>query len=134
MQGFVHIEQNLAFFVLCGDRLKEGISISPYKQQDFLTLKVVPDTNLGLKTMKKKVFIFTVMIAIATSVTVLANSHRDDGCAHNHGVWDTHMTTQGKHCTGSVGCSCSGFSPITNGEVWQQSYCKHCGHKKNCHK
>lgn len=36
--------------------------------------------------------------------------------------------------TGSVGCSCSMFSPITNGEVLQQAYCKHCGHKKSCHK
>ena len=34
MQGFVHIEQNLAFFVFGGDRLAGGISISPYKQQE----------------------------------------------------------------------------------------------------
>ena len=84
--------------------------------------------------MKKMIFIFTVMIAMATSVTVLANSLKDDFCAHNHDAFTTHMTAQGKYCTGSVGCSCSGFSPITNGEVWQQSYCKYCGHKKSCHK
>ncbi|MDO5527697.1 MAG: hypothetical protein Q4F85_16620 [Prevotella sp.] len=84
--------------------------------------------------MKKMFFVFTVMIAMATSVTVLANSHKEDCCANNHEALITHVTAQGKHCTGSVGCSCTGFSPITNGEVWQQSYCKHCGHKKSCHK
>lgn len=41
---------------------------------------------------------------------------------------------QGKHCTGTVGCSCSGFRPITDGQVWQESYCKNCGHHKRCHK
>ena len=46
----------------------------------------------------------------------------------------SNVTFRGKHCTGTVGCSCSGFSPITNGDVWQQAYCKHCGHKKSCHK
>ena len=44
------------------------------------------------------------------------------------------FTTKGKHCNGIVGCSCPGFSPITNAEVWKQEYCKHCGHKKSCHK
>lgn len=38
-----------------------------------------------------------------------------------------------KHCTETVGCDCPGFDPITNGEVWQQSYCRHCGHKKRNH-
>lgn len=80
--------------------------------------------------MKKMFFVFTVMIAIATSVTVFANSHKEDYCVHNHDALAIHMITQGKHCTGSVGCSCTGFSPITNEDVWQQSYCKHCGHKK----
>lgn len=81
--------------------------------------------------MKKMVFAFAVMIA---SVTVLANSYKNSCSAHNHNVLSTHVAVQGKHCTGSLGCSCTGFSPVTNGEVWQQSYCKHCGHKKSCHK
>ncbi len=46
----------------------------------------------------------------------------------------THAASQGKHCSGSVGCDCSRFSPITNGDEWQKSYCKHCGHKKSCHR
>lgn len=41
---------------------------------------------------------------------------------------------KGAHCSGTIGCSCPGFSPITNKEVWKQSYCKHCGHKKSLHK
>lgn len=46
----------------------------------------------------------------------------------------THVAVQGTHCNGTVGCSCAGFSPITNGEVWQQAYCKRCGHKRSAHK
>ena len=41
---------------------------------------------------------------------------------------------KGKHCTETVGCSCPGFSPIKDGEVWKQAYCKHCGHKQSNHK
>lgn len=40
----------------------------------------------------------------------------------------------GTHCSGTVGCPCSGFAPITNGDVWEQSYCKKCGHHRRCHK
>lgn len=46
----------------------------------------------------------------------------------------THTAAQGKHCSGTVGCDCSGFSPITNGKEWQKSYCKKCGHAKSSHK
>lgn len=74
------------------------------------------------------------MIAIATSVTVFANSHKEDYCVHNHDALAIHMITQGKHCTGSVGCSCTGFSPITNGDVWQQSIVNIADTKKSCHK
>lgn len=84
--------------------------------------------------MKKMIFVFAVMIAMVASVKVLANSYNENCCVHNHDAFTTQVTVQGKHCTGTVGCSCTGFSPITNGEVWQQSYCKHCGHKKSCHK
>ena len=41
---------------------------------------------------------------------------------------------KGKHCSGTVGCSCPGFSPITNAEIWKREYCRHCGHKKGVHK
>ena len=46
----------------------------------------------------------------------------------------THVSCQGKHCTYTVGCDCSGFSPKTNGKEWEKSYCKRCGHHKKYHK
>ena len=44
------------------------------------------------------------------------------------------VTCHGKHCTYTVGCDCPGFAPITNGDVWEESYCKHCKHHKKYHK
>lgn len=40
----------------------------------------------------------------------------------------------GAHCTYTVGCSCSGFTPKNSGDVWEKSYCKRCGHHKKYHK
>lgn len=88
----------------------------------------------GYITMKKSIFVFAVLITMVASATVFANSHKDANRIHNHDVLTTHVAVQGKHCTGTVGCSCTGFSPITDGDVWQQAYCKHCRHKKSCHK
>ena len=45
-----------------------------------------------------------------------------------------HTHAQGKNCTGTVGCDCSGWSPITNGDEWQKNYCRRCGHHKNYHR
>lgn len=83
--------------------------------------------------MKKMFFAFVVMAAAAASVQVFANSNENNCLTHNHDAIATGVAVQGKHCSGSVGCSCSGFSPITNGDVWQQAYCRNCGHKKSCH-
>lgn len=41
---------------------------------------------------------------------------------------------KGKHCRGTVGCACSGFEPITSGDLWQREYCRKCSHKKSYHK
>ena len=55
MQGFVHIEQNLAFFVFGGDRLAGGISFSPYKPKSVIrislcrTAKRNPNDRFGFK-------------------------------------------------------------------------------------
>lgn len=43
-------------------------------------------------------------------------------------------TFTGKVCTETVGCDCTGFVPITDGAVWEQSICKKCNHKKRNHK
>lgn len=55
-------------------------------------------------------------------------------CPQNDNVYRKSPSFQGKHCNGTVGCNCPGFSPITNGEIWQREYCRHCGHKKSYHK
>ena len=44
------------------------------------------------------------------------------------------VSAKAKHCNGTVGCDCPGFAPITNGKEWQKAYCKHCGHRKSCHR
>lgn len=41
---------------------------------------------------------------------------------------------KGKHCTGSVGCDCSGFKAITSGKEWEKAFCKHCGHHRSDHR
>ena len=84
--------------------------------------------------MKKMFFSFVAVLALATSVSVLANVHNDDCTMCDQVSMTTHVFSEGTNCSGTVGCSCSGFSPITNGDVWQQSYCRHCGHHKRSHK
>lgn len=56
-----------------------------------------------------------------------SQEYDNDGGSYN-------VPFKGTHCSGTVGCSCPGFEPITNGDVWQESYCKHCNHKKSSHK
>ena len=46
----------------------------------------------------------------------------------------TEVSCQGKHCSYTVGCDCSGFAPKTNGDEWEKAYCKRCGHHKRYHK
>ena len=84
--------------------------------------------------MKKMVLSFVLVMMAVVTVSVSANAHKDECMGHDGLVLTTHVATQGTHCSGTVGCDCKGFSPITNGDVWQQAYCKHCGHKKSCHK
>ena len=84
--------------------------------------------------MKKMVLCFVLMMMAAVTVSISANGHKESCSEHDGFAATTHVATQGTHCSGTVGCDCKGFSPITNGDVWQQAYCKHCGHKKSCHK
>ncbi len=85
--------------------------------------------------MKKPIIaIASIVILVASVITLCSFTSKSESVSVNPAEVHTHMTMEGKHCNGTVGCSCSGFSPITNGEVWQQSYCKHCGHHKRCHK
>ncbi len=84
--------------------------------------------------MKKVIFGFVAVLALATSVSVLANVHNDGRSKCDQVFVTAHVSSEGTHCSGTVGCNCSGFSPITDGEVWQQAYCKHCSHHRRSHK
>ena len=56
-----------------------------------------------------------------------SQEYDNDGGVYN-------VSFKGRHCSGTVGCNCPGFESITNGDVWQESFCKHCSHKKSTHK
>jgi hypothetical protein len=84
--------------------------------------------------MKKLIIGFAVTMALVASVAVYANAHDHVCSGHNHETTTAPLQMEGKHCSGTVGCDCPGFSPKTNGAEWEKAYCKHCGHKKSCHK
>ena len=80
------------------------------------------------------IFGLVAVMAMVASATVFANTHKEEAAIISHDTEHTHIASQGKYCNGTVGCNCTGFSPITNGKEWQKEYCKLCGHKKSCHK
>lgn len=84
--------------------------------------------------MKKKIAIAFAALTVMSAAIITLCSFTSHNEAMADTVQHTHVSCQGKHCTGTVGCSCSGFSPITNGKEWQKSYCKHCGHHRSYHK
>lgn len=56
-------------------------------------------------------------------------------CPENDPAYSTsNVSFGGKCCNGTVGCSCSGFLPKTDGEEWEKLFCKRCGHHKKYHK
>ena len=76
-------------------------------------------------------FTFVIVMTMVASVSVFASAHKEQ--CNDHKV-TTNVAIQGARCNGTVGCGCPGFSPITNGDVWQQAYCRHCGHHRRVHK
>ena len=80
--------------------------------------------------MKKLIIILVTLFLAVCGIYYYAYAEQ----GHCHHDEPTEEPCEGKHCNGTVGCDCPGFSPITNGEVWQQSYCKYCGHHKRYHK
>lgn len=84
--------------------------------------------------MKKTMIVFAVIMAMAASASVFANVKNNTSSEKLFSNQTTQIASQGAHCSGTVGCDCRGFAPITNGEVWQQAYCKYCGHKRSCHR
>ena len=85
----------------------------------------------------RKNIIFAVASIVASVISIIALSSftsnvENDLCMESS--IQTYASCQGKHCTYTVGCKCSGFSPKTNGKEWEKAYCKHCGHHKKYHK
>ena len=84
--------------------------------------------------MKKLIVCFAVLMTMVAAMTAFATGIKNIHSGQAYLSAASQLSMQGTHCNGTVGCSCSGFAPITNGDVWQQAYCKHCGHKKSSHK
>lgn len=102
--------------------------------QSIITIKSCARHGIVHETMKKMIFSFALLMTMVATVSVFANAQTTECTEHDHISTTTHVAVQGTHCSGTVGCGCPGFSPITNGDVWQQAYCKHCSHKKSVHK
>ena len=86
--------------------------------------------------MRKNIIFSVVVFLISTTTIVVLSSFTSqvENTTEIVSTVHTHVSCQGKHCTYTVGCNCSGFSPKTNGNEWEISYCKRCGHHKKYHK
>lgn len=84
--------------------------------------------------MKTKHFFAVAAVAVVSVIGLCSFTSQNNSNNEIAEEAHTHVYAQGARCNGTVGCGCSGFSPITNGDVWQQAYCKHCGHKRSVHK
>lgn len=60
------------------------------------------------------IFLSTITIVGLSSFTSQSNN-----ATESESIVYTHVSCQGKHCTYTVGCDCSGFSPKTNGKEWE---------------
>lgn len=86
--------------------------------------------------MKKKIICAVVAIVVSATAIIGLSSFRTqvEYTTSGESSVQTHVSCQGKHCTYTAGCDCSGFAPKTNGKEWEKSYCKRCGHHKKYHK
>lgn len=92
--------------------------------------------ELGHIRMKKKMIMALGALVIIVVVIVGLYSffvQTEDAETVNKSV-PAHVDSQGKHCTYTVGCNCSGFSPKTSGDEWEKAYCRRCGHHKKYHR
>ncbi len=86
-----------------------------------------------VKSMLGAVALAAVVAGAAVSMNASSKSvdnHEIEACVE----YCVHTHASGKHCTYTVGCSCSGFSPITSGKEYEKAYCKKCGHHRSYHK
>ena len=86
--------------------------------------------------MRKKIMlaVFSIFAAAITIVGLSSFTSHSEKTTEFETPVHTNVSCQCKHCTYTVGCDCSGFSPKTNGKEWEKSYCKRCGHHKKYHK
>ena len=85
----------------------------------------------------RKIIMFAVASIFLSTITIVGLSSftsQSNNATEPESTVHTHVSCQGKHCTYTVGCDYSGFSPKTNGKEWEKSYCKRCGHHKKYHK
>ena len=76
--------------------------------------------------MKKKIMIAIAVVAVSVTTIVGLSSFTSKS--------ESHADCHGKHCSYTVGCDCSGFSPKTDGKEWEKTICRKCGHGKSYHK
>lgn len=81
--------------------------------------------------MKKIICAVSVVVMSIASIAIFGSSTTS---AISEEPVRVDVSCQGKNCTGTVGCDCPGFSPITNGDVCDQAYCKHCKHHRRSHR
>lgn len=86
--------------------------------------------------MRKKIIFAVASVFLSTIIVVGLSSFtsQSHNTTESKSTVHAHVSCQGKHCTYTVGCDCSGFSPKTNGKEWEKSYCQRCGHHKKYHK
>lgn len=85
--------------------------------------------------MKKKKIIITLCTVVVLAITgAFIYATNGGGDAFSASLNSTQIDSEGKKCNGTVGCDCTGFKPKTDGDVWEEAYCKKCGHHKRYHK
>ncbi len=83
--------------------------------------------------MKKMIIGIVAVLTTLVSASVFANVSKAELKESGHENEPARIEMQGKHCRYTVGCSCPGFAPKTNGKEWERDYCRNCSHKKLFH-
>ena len=68
--------------------------------------------------MRKKIMFAVASVFLSTIAVVALSSFtsQSNNATESETTVHTHVSCQGKHCTYTVGCGCSGFSSKTNGK------------------
>ncbi|MBQ5723625.1 MAG: hypothetical protein IIV64_05435 [Muribaculaceae bacterium] len=81
---------------------------------------------------KKMMYAVAVVVSVAAAFGLSSFSSEANSASHHSLV--SHADCEGKHCTYTEGCDCSGFAPVTGGSEWQKEYCRRCGHHRQYHR